>query len=36
MAETVTKLLLYFGHEKLWYRVNYGLDQRNREKRLKK
>tara|TARA_B110001450_G_scaffold99104_1_gene93977 strand:+ start:4793 stop:5245 length:453 start_codon:yes stop_codon:yes gene_type:complete len=35
MAETATKLLLYFGHEKLWYRVNFGLDQRNREKRLK-
>jgi len=35
MAETATKLLLYFGHEKLWYRVNFGLDQRNRGKRLK-
>ena len=35
MAETTTKLLLYFGHEKLWYRVNYGLDRRNRGKRLK-
>ena len=35
MAETITKLLLYFGHEKLWYRVNYGLDRRNRGKRLK-
>ena len=35
-VEIVSKMLLYFGHEKLWYRVNYGLDQRNREKRLKK
>jgi uncharacterized membrane protein len=35
MAETATKLLLYFGHEKLWYRVNFGLDRRNRGKRLK-
>lgn len=35
MAETTTKLLLYFGHEKLWYRVNFGLDRRNRGKRLK-
>jgi uncharacterized membrane protein len=35
MAETATKLLLYYGHEKLWYRVNFGLDQRNRGKRLK-
>ena len=33
--ETVSKMLLYFGHEKLWYKINYGLDRRNREKRLK-
>lgn len=26
-AEVITKMLLYFGHEKLWYRINYGLDQ---------
>lgn len=36
VAEIVTKLLLYFFHEKLWYRIDYGLDQRNRKKRLKK
>ena len=34
-AEVVTKMLLYFGHEKLWYRINYGLDKRNQKKRLK-
>lgn len=34
--ETVSKMLLYFGHEKLWYRINYGLDKRNNSKRLKK
>ena len=33
--ETLTKMLLYFGHEKLWYKINYGLDRRNRAKRLK-
>ena len=33
-AEVITKMLLYFGHEKLWYRINYGLDQRQRKKRL--
>ena len=32
--ETLTKMLLYFGHEKLWYKINYGLDRRNRAKRL--
>ena len=35
-AETVTKMLLYFGHEKLWYKINYGLDKRNRAKRIMK
>ncbi|WP_179348049.1 DUF2061 domain-containing protein [Winogradskyella pacifica] len=33
-AEVVTKMLLYFGHEKLWYRINYGLDRRKERKRL--
>lgn len=33
--ETVSKMLLYFGHEKLWYKINYGLDRLMREKRLK-
>ena len=27
--ETVTKLLLYFAHEKLWYRTKFGLDIHN-------
>ena len=27
-AETVSKMILYFGHEKLWYKINYGLDER--------
>lgn len=35
-AEVVTKMLLYFGHEKLWYRIDYGLDQRNKKRRLDK
>lgn len=35
-AEVVTKMLLYYGHEKLWYRINYGLDQRHKKKRVKK
>lgn len=33
-AEVITKMLLYFGHEKLWYRINFGLDRRYRKKRL--
>jgi uncharacterized membrane protein len=34
-AEIFSKMLLYFGHEKLWYKINYGLTLRNRRKRLK-
>ncbi len=35
-AEIITKMLLYYGHEKIWFRINYGLDQHRRKKRLKK
>ena len=35
-AEVVSKMLLYFGHEKIWYKINYGIDRRNKVKRLKK
>ena len=31
VAEVITKMLLYFGHEKLWYRIDYGLDQYTRK-----
>ncbi len=34
-AEVITKMILYFCHEKLWYRIGYGLDRRIRKKRLK-
>ena len=27
-AETVTKMFLYYFHEKLWYKINFGLDKR--------
>lgn len=36
VIETSSKMLLYFGHEKLWHKVNYGLDDRNKTKRVKK
>lgn len=26
--ETVSKMILYFAHEKIWYKVNYGLKER--------
>ncbi len=34
-AEVITKMVLYFCHEKLWYRINFGLDRRNKRKRIK-
>ena len=36
VIETLSKMLLYYGHEKLWYRIDYGLDQRNRLKQINK
>ena len=32
LSEVFTKMVLYYGHEKLWYRINFGLDK---EKRVK-
>ena len=34
--ETVSKMILYYAHEKLWYKINFGLDKRNKAKSLKK
>lgn len=33
--EVVTKMMLYFIHEKLWYRINFGLDKRNKRRKEK-
>jgi uncharacterized membrane protein len=34
--EVISKMLLYFTHEKLWYRINFGLDLINKGRRFKK
>lgn len=34
--ETLSKMLLYYGHEKLWHRIDYGLDMPNKLKQFKK
>lgn len=34
-AEVFSKMILYFGHEKLWYQINFGLDARKRGKKLR-
>ena len=35
-VETVSKMILYYAHEKLWYKINFGIDKRNKTKHLKK
>lgn len=29
MVEVVTKMLLYYLHERTWYKINFGLEHRN-------
>jgi uncharacterized membrane protein len=29
VIEILTKMVLYYIHEKLWYKVNYGLNTRD-------
>tara|TARA_R110002049_G_scaffold125367_1_gene280987 strand:- start:26806 stop:27255 length:450 start_codon:yes stop_codon:yes gene_type:complete len=35
-AEVGTKMILYYLHEKLWYRINFGLDKRFKRKKEKR
>ena len=30
MLEVVSKMILYYLHERAWYRINFGLERRNR------
>lgn len=32
-AEVVTKMILYYFHERAWYKINFGLDRRNERKK---
>ncbi|HEU4718811.1 MAG TPA: DUF2061 domain-containing protein [Bacteroidia bacterium] len=29
--EVITKMLLYFFHERIWFRINFGLDHRKKK-----
>ncbi|WP_304141549.1 DUF2061 domain-containing protein [Mesoflavibacter zeaxanthinifaciens] len=29
-AEVITKMILYYLHERTWYKINYGLDERRK------
>ena len=35
-AEVITKMALYYVHERAWYRINFGLDKRNRAKKWRR
>ncbi|AOW21158.1 DUF2061 domain-containing protein [Urechidicola croceus] len=36
LAEVITKMILYYLHEKFWYKLDYGLEKRRRLKKWKK
>lgn len=36
IAEVFTKMMLYYFHERIWYRINYGLDKRSNAKKWKR
>ncbi len=36
LAEVVTKMVLYYLHERAWYKINFGLDKRIRARKWKK
>ncbi|MEO9891014.1 DUF2061 domain-containing protein [Aurantibacter sp.] len=35
-VEVVTKMILYYVHERAWYKINFGLDNRHKKKKWKK
>ena len=36
MAEMLTKMLLYYLHERTWYKIDFGLEKRRRLKKWKR
>jgi len=36
LTETFTKIFLYYIHERLWYRINFGLKKYNQRRRIEK
>lgn len=36
LIETFTKIFLYYIHERLWYRINFGLKKYNQRRRIEK
>ncbi|MBU3820649.1 DUF2061 domain-containing protein [Flavobacteriaceae bacterium XHP0103] len=36
IAEVITKMVLYYLHERVWYKIDFGLEKRRRLKEWKK
>ncbi len=36
VAEVVTKMVLYYMHERMWYRINFGLGKRSRDRKWRR
>lgn len=36
IVEVITKMVLYYLHERTWYRINFGLDKRARAKKWRR
>lgn len=36
VVEIITKMIFYYLHEKIWYRIDFGLEKRYKDKRWKK
>jgi uncharacterized membrane protein len=32
----ISKMILYYGHERVWYRINFGLDRIVRSEKWKR
>ena len=35
-VEVITKMILYYFHERMWFKINLGLPHRSSNKKLKK
>lgn len=36
IVEIITKMIFYYLHEKIWYRIDFGLEKRYKEKKWEK
>ena len=36
LVEVITKMVLYYLHERTWYRINFGIEKRKRSRRWRR